>query len=180
MRHTQATLNVTRETKLSLPVDVELEPADSLVADGVRVYIVGFVSNETLMTRNSGCLLEKLRYRFYAGKETATCELLSPWVCRSEFLHEDAGLVECNAGLTAKRQGRGKAASLIAVRPEGNPTHSWALGIHGVQGSYVLARNITSKNGNDQPLSPPQRLLDVECSGWRELLRDALQMDYSD
>lgn len=180
MRHAQATLHVTRETKLSLPIEVELEPADSLVVDGVRVYVVGFVSNKTLMTRNSGCLLEKLRYRFYAGKEAATCELLSPWVCRNEFLHESAGLRECNAGLTAKRQGRGNTASLIAVRPESTPTHSWALGIHGVEGSYVLARNITSKNGDDWPLSPQQRLIDVECSGWRALLRDALQMDYSD
>src|ERR1022692_1511913 len=116
MRHTQATLHVTAETKLSLPIEVELEPADSLVVDGQRVYRVGFFSNETLMHRDPGCHLAQMRYRFFAGNKPECNAFLSPWTCRDEFLREDTDLRKCNAGLTVKRVGRGKAAELVGIR----------------------------------------------------------------
>jgi hypothetical protein len=177
MRHTQATLHVTRETKLSLPVEVELEPADSRVVGGVREYRVGFVSNEMLIHRHTGCGLESLRYRFFAGNEPESYAVLSPWTCRDEFLREGTALRKCDAGLTAKRVGRGKAAELVGVRPKDNPTHSWALGPHGVVGSFTLSK---VQKQEVSPLSDIEAVLEEECSGWRVLLRDALQMDYAD
>jgi predicted RNA-binding Zn ribbon-like protein len=180
MIHSHPTLHVTQETKLLLPVEVELEPADSRVEDGQRVYRVGFFSNETLIARHTGCLLEKLRYRFFAGNKTASNAILSPWACRDEFLRERVALHECDAGLSFEKVGRGKAASMIPVRPTNNPVHSWALGPHGVIGSYVLARSTKSENQDGDPLNPAEISLREECSGWRALLRDALQMDYAD
>jgi hypothetical protein len=177
MRHVQATHHVTLETKLSLPIEVELEPADSIVDGGQRVYSVGFYSNEMLIHRHTGCGLESLRYRFLAGNDPESSAVLSPWTCRDEFLHEGTALRKCNAGLTAKRAGRGKAAELVLVRSKDNPTHSWALGLDGVAGSFTLSNAQTHE---DSPLSVIEAALEEECSGWRALLRDALQMDYAD
>ncbi len=178
MRYRTDTLHVTYETKLSLPVEVEIETADSLMVDGQRVYTVGFVSNKTLIRRDTGCVLEMLRYRFHAGRETATCEPLSPWECRDEFMREDAVLRQCNAGLSAKKT-RGKTG-MTAIRPADNPVHSWALGLHGVAGSYVLTRAANSQNRDDRLLSPVEMSLDQECSGWRALIRDARIRDYNE
>lgn len=177
MRHAQTTLHVTRETKLSLPVEVELKPADSVVVDGLRVYRVGFFSNEMLIHRHTGCQLESLRYLFFAGSESESAAVLSPWTCRDEFLRESSELRQCNAGLTAKRKGRGKASKLVGVRPKDNPTHSWALGLYGSSGSFILSRAQTKKNS---PVSDIEAALKEECSSWRALLRDALQDDYAD
>lgn len=177
MRHSHPSLHVAQETKLSLPIEVELEAADSLVVDGQRCYSAGFISNETLIARHTGCQLEKLRYRFYASNEAPPCKILSPWACRGEFLREGTELHECNAGLTAKRVGRGKADSIISVRPKDNPTHSWALGIYGLAGSFTLGEK---KKQEDSPLSEIEVTLNKECSAWRALLLDALQMDYAD
>jgi len=177
MRHAQATLHVTREAKLSLPIEVELEPADSLVVDGVRVYCVGFFSNEMHIHRHTGCGLEKLRYRFFAGIKPGFDAVLSPWTCREEFLREGTTLHRCNAGLTAKRVGRGKAADLVGVRPKDNPTHSWALGLYGAAGSFILSKVQRQKLS---PLDDIEAALEEECSGWRSLLRAALQTDYAD
>lgn len=176
-RHQQGALHVTLETKLSLPVQVKLEPADSVVVDGATVYSVGYFSSKTLMPRETRCLLEKLRYRFYAGDKSQSNAILSPWTCRDEFLREGATLRECRAGLSAKRVGKGKAAATVGVRPKGNPTHSWALGPHGVAGSFTLNKVAIQE---DLPLSVIEVALNEECSGWRALLRDALQMDYAD
>ncbi|MGB8480468.1 MAG: hypothetical protein WCE63_16810 [Acidobacteriaceae bacterium] len=154
-----------------------MEAADSLVVDGQRRYSAGFISNETLIARHTGCQLEKLRYRFYAGKEATTYEILSPWVCRVEFLREGTELHKCNAGLTAKRVGRGKAASISLVRPKDTPTHSWALGLYGLAGSFTLDE---AQKQEDSPMSDIEADLKKECSAWRALLRDALQMDYAD
>lgn len=177
MRHTQTTLHVTGETKLSLPIEVELEAADSRVVRGQRVYSAGVFSNETLIHRSTGCHIEGLRYRFFAGNTPESDAVLSPWTCRDEFLHEGTGLRKCNAGLTAKRVGRGKAAELVGVRPPDNPTHVWALGPHGVAGSFTLSK---AQKQESSPLSAIEAALKEECSGWRALLRDALQMDYAD
>jgi hypothetical protein len=177
MRHTQTTLHVTPEAKLSLPIQVELEPADSVVVDGARVYRVGYVSSRTLIPRETGCLLEELRYRFYAGDKPQSNAPLSPWACRDEFLREGVTLQECSAGLSATRVGKGKAAVMVGVRPKGNPTHFWGLGLHGVAGSFTLS-NMTEKG--DSLLGVGEAALEQECSGWRKLLRDALQMDYAD
>jgi len=179
MRHNQATLYVTRETKLSLPVEVELEAADSFVADGQRVYTVGFASNKTLISRDTGSVLEKLRYRFYAGKGTGSHAILSPWNFRDEFLSKDAVLRRCNAGGSIKKVGRGKTAHKIGVWPEDNPVHSWAIGPHGAGGSYVLTRDSKRKNQDVRPLGPAETSLDQECSGWRALIRDALTSEYA-
>lgn len=177
MRHSHPSLHVTRETKLALPVEVELEAADSRIEEGQRVYSVGFFSNETLIARHSGCLLEKLRYRFFARNEPESDAVLSSWTCRDEFLREGTELHTCNAGLTAERVGRGKAAELVSVRPKDNPTHSWALGLYGVAGSFTLSQAQKQKNS---PLSDIEAALKEECSAWRALLRDALQSDYAD
>lgn len=138
---------------------------------------MGFVSNKTLIPRDTGCLLEKLRYRFYAGKEAATCEILSPWTSRDEFLRESVALRECDEGRSFEKVGRGKAGSTISVHPKDNPTHSWALGLYGAAGSFTLSK---VQKHEDSPLSDIEVALEGECSGWRALLRDALQMDYAD
>jgi hypothetical protein len=177
MRHAQTTLHVTRETKLSLPIEVELEAADSRVDGGQRVYSVGFFSNNTLMHRSTGCHIEGLRYRFFAGDKPESSTVLSPWACRDEFLREGTALRKCTAGLTAERVRRGKGAELVFVRPKGNPTHSWALGPDGVVGSFILSK---VQKQEASPLIGVEAALEKECSGWRALLRDALQMDYAD
>ncbi len=173
----QTTLHVTEKTKLSLPIELELEAADSLVVDGQRVYSMGFFSNKTLIHRDSGCLLEKLRYRFFAGNKPKADAVLSPWTCRDEFLREGATLRKCNAGLAAIRAGRGILAKMVGFRPRDNPRHSWALGLQGTGGSFILG---TVRAHEDSPLSAIEAALEDECSGWRALLRDALQMDYAD
>jgi hypothetical protein len=178
MRHTQATLHVTRETKLSLPVEVELQASDSLKVEGRHLYSVGLVPKTALIPRNTGSYLEDLRYRFYAGKGNEEKSILSPWDCRDELLSEGVSLRECHAGLSVKQVGRGKKASLVAVRPDENPSHSWALGLQGLGGSYTLGR-VGKKSRGDRPLSKVEILLDQECSGWRLLLREALTLDYS-
>jgi len=180
MRHAQATLHVTKETKLSIPIEVELEAANSSVADGHRVFIVGFVSNKTCIQRDTGCLLEQLRYCFNSGMETEFHAILSPWKLRDDFLREDAVLRRCSAGVPIKKVGRGKTANLVGVRAEDNPIHSWAIGPHGVAGGYVLTSETKSRNPDDLPLNSAERLLDQECSGWRALIRDALTRDYSE
>jgi hypothetical protein len=179
MRHKQTTLRVTREAKLSLPVEVELETADSLVVNGERVYSAGLVSNKALLLRDTGSLLEKLRYRFFGGETADSGAILSPWTCREEFLRVGARLRKCGAGISLKRVGRGKAASTVSVRPRDNPTHSWALGLHGVGGSFTLIEAQTHEQ-EIRPLSPTETALNTECSAWRALLRDALRLDYSD
>ena len=138
---------------------------------------MGFYSNEMLIHRHTGCGLESLRYRFLAGNGPESDAVLSPWTCRDEFLREGTALRKCNAGLTAKRVGRGKAAKLVGVRPKDNPTHSWALGLDGVAGSFTLSK---VQKQEASPLTGVEAALEEECSGWRALLRDALQMDYAD
>jgi hypothetical protein len=179
MRHVQTTLHVTPETKLSVPIEVELEAADSFVVDGKRAHIIGFVSNMTSIPRDTGCLLEKLRYRFFNGNTALSDAILSPWTCRDEFLQEGTALRACNAGLSLKRLGKGTAAPTICTRPKDNPTHSWALGIHGAGGNFTLDKARKQDQG-DRPVSAIEAALDAECSGWRALLRDALQLDYGD
>jgi predicted RNA-binding Zn ribbon-like protein len=141
------------------------------------MYRVGFFSNEMLIRRHSGCSLGRLRYRFFAGDKPESSTVLSPWTCRDDFLREGTGLRKCNAGLTAKRVGRGKAGGLVGVRPPDSPTHSWALGPHGAAGSFTLSKTQKPENS---PLSAIEAALQEECSGLRALLRDALQMDYAD
>lgn len=138
---------------------------------------MGFFSNEMLIHRHTGCSLESLRYRFFAGKMPESDSVLSPWTCRDEFLREGTALHKCNAGLTIKRIGKGKAAELVGVHPKDNPTHSWALGLYGVAGSFTLSKVQKLK---DSPLSEIEVALEKECSGWRDLLLEALQMDYAD
>lgn len=138
---------------------------------------MGFFSNEMLIQRHTGCGLERLRYRFFAGNEPKSHAVLSPWTCREEFLREGTALRKCNAGLTAKRVGRGTAVKLIGIRPKDNATHSWALGPHGAAGSFTLTKAQEQENS---PLSAIEAVLEEECSGWRALLRDALQMNYAD
>jgi len=173
MRHIKDTLHVTEQRTLSLPVEVEIETADSRMENGQRFYSVEFFTNTQLISRNTGCGLERLRYRFYEAKETTTCELLDPWECRGEFLCENVALRKCNAGLKAKKQGRGKTASLIAVRPADNPTHSWALGPDGSIGNYILT------NQGDWLFTETELLFSQECSRWRALIGDALVLDYA-
>jgi hypothetical protein len=156
---------------------VELEAADSLEVDGRRVYSVGTFSNKTLIHRETGSQLEKLRYRFFAGRKPESVAVLSPWACRDEFLREGTALHKCNTGLTAKRVGRGKAAELVGVRPKDNPTHSWALGLYGAAGSFILSKVQKQEVSH---LDDIEAALEEECSGWRALLRDALQTDYAD
>jgi hypothetical protein len=178
MRQVQTTLHVTQEAKLSLPVAVELETADSLVVNGERVYSVGLVSNKALIPRDTGSVLEKLRYRFFGGDTADSGAILSPWACREEFLRVSARLRECGAGISLKRLDRGKAASMVSVRPKDNPAHSWALGLHGAGGSFTMTKAQTDEQ-EVRPLSPIEMALDTECSAWRALLRDALRLDYS-
>jgi hypothetical protein len=68
-------------------------------------------------------------------------------------------------------------AESVLVRPKDNPTHSWALGLYGIAGSFTLSNAQTHE---DSPLSAIEAALEEECSGWRALLREALQMDYAD
>jgi hypothetical protein len=131
------------------------------------------------MQRHTGCSLEMLRYRFHLSVATEKSEPLSAWECRDQFLRGDVILRECKAGMRAKRVGRGKAASLIPIWPDENPTHSWALGILGVAGNFTLAAP-QKQIPENRPLSATEIKLDAECAGWRALLRDALARDYAD
>src|ERR1700691_2062795 len=179
MRHIQATVHVTREAKLALPVEVEVETADSLVVDGQRVYSLGFFSSKTLTHRDTGCLLEKLRYCFFAGNKSDSDAVLSPWTFRDKFLCEGAALRECSGGMSLKMVSRGKPASTISVRPKDNPMHSWALGIHGIGGRFTLGE-VQAQQREARSLSPTEVAFDAECSAWRALLRDALQVGFDD
>lgn len=152
---------------------------DSFLVDGVRVYSVGPMSNRTLIPRRTGCHLEALRYRFYGGEGGGSSELLSPWQCRNDFLQSGATLRSCNAGLSVRKVGRGKGATLVSVRPAQNPTHSWALGLMGLGGSFTLG-TATKKNDEDRSHNAVQTSLDQECSAWRGLLREAMTLDYSE
>ena len=179
MRQEQASLHVTDRTKLLLPVELEIETADSRVTGkGQREYTVGLLLNARADKRNCGCLLDMLRYRFYVGKEPVRSGPLSPWKCREQFMQADSVLRQCNAGLGAKKQGKGKATTQGAVRPADNPTHSWAMGIHGVGGSYALVNGEQDKSRAMRLPTLTEKNLDGECSAWRALIRDALTLDY--
>jgi hypothetical protein len=165
--------------KLFLPVEVEIETADSRVTEaGQREYVVGLLLNARADKRNCGCLLDLLRYRFYEGKEFVRGGPLSPWECREQFMHADSVLRQCNAGLGVKKQGRGKATTQVVVRSADTPMHSWAMGIHGVGGSYAFVNGEQDKSRAVRLSTRTEKNLDQECNAWRALIRDALTLDY--
>jgi hypothetical protein len=180
MRQDQPSLHVTEKMKFSLPIEVEIETADSLVVGGQRVYAAGLFRSKQPIQREMYWHLAELRYRFYAGKDASTCKPLDPWELQRQFSNENMMLRRCAAGLTVKKTGRGKTASLVAVRPDENPNHSWALGPLGVAGNYVLSGSERGPKGVHPGLDKTEELLNRDCSGWRALIRDALILDYSE